>query len=375
MQKRILASLALGLGLAVSGAAQAQIKLGVAGPMTGNNAAFGAQLKNGAEQAVADINAAGGVMGQKIAIQVGDDAGDPKQGVSLANKMASDGVKWVVGHFNSGVSIPSSEVYQEAGMIQITPASTNPKFTERSMWNTFRTCGRDDQQGAVAGTYLASHFKGKKVAVVHDKTPYGKGLADETQKAMESKGLKAVMYEGINTGEKDYSALVSKLKQAGIDAIYYGGLHTEAGLIIRQMRDQGLNAPMMSGDGITDKEFAQIAGPGADGTLMTFGPDARKNPNAKDAVAKFKAKNIDPEAYTLYSYAAVQILVQAATEAKSADPKKMADIMHSGKAFKTVIGDISFDKKGDITRPDYVVYTWKKGADGKIDYSGNEVGM
>ena len=375
MQKRILAGLALGLGLAVSGAAQAQIKLGVAGPMTGNNAAFGAQLKNGAEQAVADINAAGGVMGQKIAIQVGDDAGDPKQGVSLANKMASDGVKWVVGHFNSGVSIPSSEVYQEAGMIQITPASTNPKFTERSMWNTFRTCGRDDQQGAVAGTYLASHFKGKKVAVVHDKTPYGKGLADETQKAMESKGLKAVMYEGINTGEKDYSALVSKLKQAGIDAIYYGGLHTEAGLIIRQMRDQGLNAPMMSGDGITDKEFAQIAGPGADGTLMTFGPDARKNPNAKDAVAKFKAKNIDPEAYTLYSYAAVQILAQAAEAVKSADPKKMAEYMHSGKTFKTVIGDISFDKKGDITRPDYVMYVWKKGQDGKIDYSGNEIGM
>jgi branched-chain amino acid transport system substrate-binding protein len=375
MQKRILAGLALGLGLAVSGTAQAQIKLGVAGPTTGNNAAFGAQLKNGAEQAVADINAAGGVMGQKIAIQAGDDAGDPKQGVSLANKMAADGVKWVVGHFNSGVSIPSSEVYQEAGMIQITPASTNPKFTERGMWNTFRTCGRDDQQGAVAGTYLASHFKGKKVAVVHDKTPYGKGLADETQKTMESKGLKAVMYEGINTGEKDYSALVSKLKQAGIDAIYFGGLHTEAGLIIRQMRDQGLNAPMMSGDGITDKEFAQIAGPGAEGTLMTFGPDARKNPNAQEAVAKFKAKNIDPEAYTLYSYASVQILAQAATEAKSTDPKKMADVMHSGKAFKTVIGDISYDKKGDITRPDYVVYTWKKGADGKIDYSGNEVGM
>jgi branched-chain amino acid transport system substrate-binding protein len=375
MQKRILAGLALGLGLAVSGTAQAQIKLGVAGPTTGNNAAFGAQLKNGAEQAVADINAAGGVMGQKIAIQAGDDAGDPKQGVSLANKMAADGVKWVVGHFNSGVSIPSSEVYQEAGMIQITPASTNPKFTERGMWNTFRTCGRDDQQGAVAGTYLASHFKGKKVAVVHDKTPYGKGLADETQKTMESKGLKAVLYEGINTGEKDYSALVSKLKQAGIDAIYFGGLHTEAGLIIRQMRDQGLNAPMMSGDGITDKEFAQIAGPGAEGTLMTFGPDARKNPNAQEVVAKFKAKNIDPEAYTLYSYASVQILAQAATEAKSTDPKKIADVMHSGKAFKTVIGDISYDKKGDITRPDYVVYTWKKGADGKIDYSGNEVGM
>ncbi len=375
MKTGLLTGIALGLGLAVSGAAQAQIKLGVAGPITGANAAFGAQLKNGAEQAVEDINAKGGVMGQKIVLQTGDDASDPKQGVSLANKFAADGVKWVVGHFNSGVSIPASEVYQESGIVQITPASTNPKFTERSLWNTFRTCGRDDQQGAVAGAYLASHFKGKKVAVVHDKTPYGKGLADETQKAMEGKGLKAVLYEGVNTGEKDYSALVSKLKQQNVDVVYFGGLHTEAGLIIRQMRDQGLKAPMMSGDGITDKEFVQIAGPGADGTFMTFGPDARKNPNAKDAVAKFKAKNYDPEAYTLYTYASVQILAQAAEGAKSTDGKKIAEYMKSGKTFKTVIGDITFDKKGDITRPDYVMYVWKKGADGKIDYSGNEVGM
>jgi branched-chain amino acid transport system substrate-binding protein len=375
MKTGLLTGIALGLGLAVSGAAQAQIKLGVAGPITGPNAAFGAQLKNGAEQAVEDINAKGGVMGQKIVLQTGDDASDPKQGVSLANKFAADGVKWVVGHFNSGVSIPASEVYQESGIVQITPASTNPKFTERNQWNTFRTCGRDDQQGAVAGTYLSTHFKGKKVAIVHDKTPYGKGLADETQKAMEAKGLKAAMYEGVNTGEKDYSALVSKLKQQNVDVVYFGGLHTEAGLIIRQMRDQGLKAPMMSGDGITDKEFVQIAGPGAEGTFMTFGPDARKNPNAKEAVAKFKAKNYDPEAYTLYTYAAVQILAQAAEGAKSTDGKKVAEYMKSGKTFKTVIGDISFDKKGDITRPDYVMYVWKKGADGKIDYSGNEVGM
>lgn len=192
---------------------------------------------------------------------------------------------------------------------------------------------------------------------------------------MEGKGLKAVMYEGINPGEKDYSALVSKMKQANVDVVYFGGLHTEAGLIIRQMRDQGLNAPMMSGDGITDKEFAQIAGPGADGTYMTFGPDARKNPNAKDVVAKFKAKNYDPEAYTLYTYAAVQVLAEAATSVKSTDTKKIAEFMHSGHKFKTVIGDLSFDKKGDITRADYIMYVWKKGADGKIDYSGNEIGM
>jgi branched-chain amino acid transport system substrate-binding protein len=357
----------------MSSAAQAQIKMGVAGPITGPNAAFGAQLKNGVEQAVEDINAAGGINGQKIQLSIGDDVSDPKQGVSVANKFAGEGVKMVVGHFNSGVSIPASDVYNESGIIQITPASTNPRFTDRKMWNTFRTCGRDDQQGAVAGAYLSSNFKGKKVAVIHDKTPYGKGLADETQKAMNAKGLKEVVYEGINPGEKDYSALVSKLKQAQVDVVYFGGLHTEAGLIIRQMRDQGLNAPLMSGDGIVSAEFVSIAGPGAEGTLMTFSPDPRKNPNAQEVVKKFRAKNYEPEAYTLYSYAAVEVLKQAAERAKSLDPKKIAEAMHSGQPFKTVIGELSFDKKGDITRPDYVVYAWRKGADGKIDYSGNEL--
>ncbi|CAH1658970.1 branched chain amino acid/phenylalanine ABC transporter periplasmic binding protein [Hyphomicrobiales bacterium] len=369
----LLASVALGFGLAFSGMALADVKMGVAGPITGANAAFGAQLKNGAEQAVADINKAGGILGEKIVLSVGDDVSDPKQGVSVANKFAGEGVKFVIGHFNSGVSIPASEVYNEAGMLAISPASTNPTLTERKLWNVFRTCGRDDQQGAVAGNYLADKFKGKNVAVVHDKTPYGKGLADETQKAMVAKGVKSVLYEGINTGEKDYSALVSKLKAANVDVVYYGGLHTEAGLIIRQMRDQGLKAPLMSGDGIVSSEFVSIAGPGAEGTLMTFAPDPRKNPAAKSVVEAFKAKNYDPEAYTLYSYAGVEIIKQAAEEAKSLDPKKVAEVIHSGKVFKTVLGDLSFDKKGDITRPDYVMYVWKKDADGKINYAGNEL--
>ncbi|MBS7698066.1 MULTISPECIES: branched-chain amino acid ABC transporter substrate-binding protein [unclassified Chelatococcus] len=369
----LLASVALGFGLAFSGMALADVKMGVAGPMTGGSASFGAQLKNGAEQAVEDINKAGGILGEKIVLSVGDDVADPKQGVSVANKFAGEGVKFVIGHFNSGVSIPASEVYNEAGILAISPASTNPTLTERKMWNIFRTCGRDDQQGAVAGAYIAQNFKGKNVAVVHDKTPYGKGLADETQKAMEAKGVKPVLYEGVNTGEKDYSALASKLKSANVDLVYFGGLYTEAGLIIRQMRDQGLKAPLMSGDGIVSSEFVSIAGPGAEGTLMTFAPDPRKNAAAKDAVAEFKKKNIDPEAYTLYTYAGVQIVKQAAEEAKSLDPKKVAEVIHSGKTFKTVLGDLSFDKKGDITRPDYVMYVWKKDADGKINYAGNEL--
>ena len=195
----------------------------------------------------------------------------PKQGVSIANKFAGDGVKFVIGPFNSGVTMPSSEVYQENGILEITPSATNPKITERNMWNIFRTCGRDDQQGAVAAAYIVKNFKGKKIAIVHDKTTYGQGLADETKKALTKGGMKEVLYEGVNVGEKDYSALVSKIKASGADLVYWGGLHTEGGLIVRQMRDQGVKAPLMGGDGITTDEFASIGGPGVEGTLMTFG--------------------------------------------------------------------------------------------------------
>jgi branched-chain amino acid transport system substrate-binding protein len=356
--------------LVAASSASAQLKIGVAGPLTGPNAAFGAQLKNGSEKAAEDINAKGGINGQQIQLVFGDDASDPKQGVSVANKMAGDGVKFVIGHFNSGVTMPASEVYQENGIYVITPSATNPKITERGMWNVFRTCGRDDQQGQVAGKYILSNFKGKKIAIVHDKTTYGQGLADETKKAMNAGGMKEVLYEGINIGEKDFSALVSKIKAAGADLVYWGGLHTEGGLIVRQMRDQGVKAPLMGGDGITDDEFASIAGPGAEGTLMTYGPDPRNRPEAKAVVEKFRHMTppFEPQAYTLYSYAAVQIMKQAAEAAKSLDPKKMADQMHSGAKYKTVIGDLSYDKKGDVTRLDYVMYVWKKDASGKITY-------
>ncbi len=351
--------------------AQAQVKVGVGGPFTGPNAAFGAQIKNGVEQAAADINEKGGINGQKIELVFGDDVSDPKQGVSVANKFAADGVKFVVGHFNSGVSIPASDVLAENGILQVTPASTNPKFTERGLWNTFRTCGRDDQQGGVAGDYIATALKGKKIAVVHDKTTYGKGLADETKKAMNAKGTTEVLYEGVNTGEKDFAALVGKIKASGADYLYWGGLHTEGGLIVRQMRDAGVKTVLIGADGIATDEFAAIAGPGAEGTLMTFAPDPQRRPEAQAVLKKFEARKFKPEAYTLYSYAALEIVAAAATAAKANDGKKAAEAMRAGKPYKTVIGDIAFDKKGDITRPDYVMYTWKKGADGKIGYVQN----
>ncbi|MFV0279698.1 MAG: branched-chain amino acid ABC transporter substrate-binding protein [Rhodoblastus sp.] len=374
MKRRLLSGAAFAAVLVIAAPALAQVKLGVDGPITGSVAAFGAQLKMGVEQAAEDINAAGGVNGKKISVEVGDDASDPKQGISVANKFVGDGVTWVVGHFNSSVSIPTSSVYMENGLLQVTPASTNPALTNpdprtgQSKWNVFRTCGRDDQQGAVAAEYLAKNYKGKKIAFIHDKKAYGKGLVDETKKALNALGVTEVLYETINPGEKDYSAVVSKLKAADVDLVYYGGEHTEAGLIVRQMRDQGMKTVLMGGDGIASEEYAQIAGNGAEGTLMTFPPDPRLNPAAAEVVKKFEAKKFNPETYTLYSYAAVQVMQQAATAAKSNDPQAMAKVMHSGMTFKTVIGDISYDKKGDVTRADYVVYRWLKGPDGKITY-------
>lgn len=372
MKKSLLSAVAVTAVLAFSGSAWADILIGVAGPITGPNAAFGAQLQKGAEQAAADINAAGGINGEQIKIVIGDDVSDPTQGVSVANKFVADGVKFVVGHFNSGVSIPASEVYAENGIMQITPASTNPQFTERGLWNTFRTCGRDDQQGAVAGAYIAANFKDGKVAIIHDKTPYGQGLADETKKAANGAGVTEVMYEGINIGDKDFSALIAKMKEAGVTAVYYGGLHTEAGLIMRQLADQGLKAAFMSGDGIVSNELASIAGDAVDGTLMTFAPDPRKNPAAKEIVEKFRAAGFEPEAYTLYSYAAVQVIAGAAAAAGDLDPAKVAEAAKAKGPFATAIGELGFDEKGDITRPDYVMYTWKKGDDGKYSYFETE---
>ncbi|MEW6452814.1 MAG: branched-chain amino acid ABC transporter substrate-binding protein [Pseudomonadota bacterium] len=360
MKKIWLAGLALGAVLAFTGAGSAQdISVAAAGPMTGGEASFGRQFKNGAEMAVADINAAGGVLGKKLKLEIGDDACDPKQARSVAEKFAGMKMAFVAGHYCSSSSIPASEAYAEGNVLQVTPASTNPTFTERNLWNTFRVCGRDDQQGGVAGAYIARQFKGKNVAIIHDKTTYGKGLADETKKALNKAGGKEKLYEAYNKGDKDFTALVSKLKLNNIDIVYVGGYHQEAGLILRQMRDQGLKTVLMAGDALADKEFASITGAAAEGVLFTFGPDPRKKPTAAAIVEKFKAKNIDPEGYTLYTYAAFQIWSQAAAKAGTTDAKKVAAAIKSGK-WDTVIGPIAYDKKGDITVIDYVVYQWDK---------------
>ena len=367
-----LIGLALGASFALSTAATAQdIPVAVAGPMTGSYSAFGRQLKNGADMAVAEINAAGGVLGKKLALDTEDDACDPKQARSIAEKIGSANVPFVAGHYCSSSSIPASEAYADSNVLQITPASTNPLFTERKLWNVARVCGRDDQQGQVAGEYIAKNFKDKNIAILNDKSTYGKGLADETKKALNKAGVTEKMYESYNQGDKDFNAIVSRLKQQNIDLVYVGGYHTESGLIVRQMRDQGLKTILMAGDALADKEYASITGPAGAGTLFTFGPDPRKKPTAAAIVEKFKAKNIDPEGYTLYTYAAFQVWSQAAAKAGTTDPKKVMETMKAG-SWDTVIGTLDFDAKGDIKQLDYVVYKWDdKGGYAEVNPKGS----
>lgn len=349
---------------AFAGAANADLVVAIAGPMTGQYASAGDQIRKGAEMAVADINAKGGVLGQKLILEVGDDACDPKQAVSVANTMVNKKVVFMHGHWCSSSTIPASDVYAEAG-IPMATVSTNPQVTERGLKNLFRIMGRDDQQGLVAGTFIAEKFKSSKIAVIDDKSAYGKGLADEIAKGMTGKGVKPALRESITAGEKDYSALVTKLKSAGVDVLAFGGYHTEVALILRQAQQAGLKLTVLGGDTMTNSELITATGAAADNVYFTFAPDPRKNPAAEGVVKKFRDAKVEPEGYVMYAYAAMQLFADAATQSKSAKMSDVQKTMAKG-SFDTVIGKLSFDAKGDNKAPGFAVYKWQGG---KYDYA------
>jgi branched-chain amino acid transport system substrate-binding protein len=358
-------ALAVATALGVSAFAQADIKIGVAGPMTGANAAFGEQYMKGAQAAADAVNAAGGVNGEKIVLVKGDDACEPKQAVTVAKDLTNQKVAGVVGHFCSSSTIPASEIYDEAGIIAITPGSTNPQVTERGLSAMFRMCGRDDQQGIVAGDYIVDVLKGKKVVVLHDKDTYGQGLADATKAQLVKRGVTPVLYEGLTRGEKDFSAVVTKIRAAGADVVYFGGLHPEAGPLVKQLRTEGLkDVKFMSDDGIVTDELVTTAGGPqyVDGVLMTFGADPRMLPESKAVVDAFRKAGTEPEGYTLYAYASVQALAAGFNGAKSNKGEDAAKWLKANPV-KTVMGEKAWDAKGDLKVSDYVVYQWDK--DGK----------
>jgi branched-chain amino acid transport system substrate-binding protein len=359
--KKTLFASVLCASMALSGAAMAEVlKISVAGPHTGAYAAFGEQLWRGAEQAAKDINAAGGINGKMLELVKSDDACEPKQAVAVANRAVdADKVVGVVGHFCSSSTMPASEIYADADVLTITPASTNPQVTERGLPTMMRMCGRDDQQGIVAGDYIVKKLGAKRVAVIHDKDTYGQGLADATRAQLRKNGLTEVLYEGLTRGEKDFNALVTKIRSLNADAVYFGGLHTEAGPLVRQMREQGVNAAFISGDGIVSEDFATAAGGNnfVKGVLMTFGADPRKNDAGKAVIEKFRAAKYEPEGYTLYSYASMQVLAAALKGSGSTSGAKMAEWLKKNPV-DTVMGQKAFDAKGDLVVSDYVMYGW-----------------
>lgn len=341
-----------------------EIKIGVSGPHTGPYAAFGEQLWKGAVQAIEDINAAGGINGAKLVAVKGDDACEPKQAINVANRLIEqDEVTAVLGHFCSSSSIPASEVYYDSDVLMITPASTNPTVTDRGLDMVMRVCGRDDQQGQVAGDYIADNLNADRVVVIHDKDTYGQGLADATLDQLDARGVNVVLYEGLTRGEKDFNALVTKIRSLSPDVVYFGGLHNEAGPLLRQLRDQGVDAWFISGDGIVSDDFVKATG-GPEflsKTLMTFGADPRNensNPAGAELVERFRDTGYEPEGYTLYAYVGIQVIAEAlkANEGETSGSYLSDWIKDNGA--DTVMGRKDFDAKGDLTVSDYVMYRW-----------------
>ncbi|MBF0358776.1 MAG: branched-chain amino acid ABC transporter substrate-binding protein [Magnetococcales bacterium] len=347
------------------------VKIGVAGPFSGPVAAFGDQFWRGAEQAAHDINANGGVAGKKILLVRGDDSCEPKQALSVANRLVDlEEVNAVMGHFCSSTTVTASEIYADAGLLMITPASTNPMVTERGLPTIFRTTGRDDQQGTVAANFVVDKLHAKRVAIIHDKTTYGLGLAEAFKARLNTLGVTQVLFDGLTRGEKDFNALVTKVKGKHADVVYFGGIHNEAGPFARQLKEQGVSAPMVSGDGIVSDEFVLSAGgPGyAEGVYMTFGADPRKIPAGASVVAGYRKRGIEPEGYTLYSYATIQVIAAAMVgSGTTTDGEKMAEWLHNN-SVDTIMGKKSWDAKGDLTILDYVMYRWDdKGGYGEVE--------
>ncbi len=366
MKKRnILQAAVFGLLLSTSGALADDITFAVAGPMTGQLANIGDQFKQGAQAAADAINAAGGINGKQIKLSMEDDQCDPKQAVSIANRIVANGIKFVDGHACSGSSIPASAVYAEGGVMMMSPASSNPVMTDDAAakgWTTImRLYTRDDAQGAFIGPWIAKKYAGKNVVILHDKSAYGQGVADAVKATMNKDGLKEVFYDGINAGEKDYSALVTKLKEMKADVVYFGGYHPEAGLILRQAAEQGFKFQLIMPDSIASPEFWQIAGPAGEGTMFVFPSDPQAKPEAKEAVEKIKAGGFTPEGFTLFSYAVIQAFAQGIERAGSDDPVKVAEALKNGEPIHTVVGDVTFDEKGDLKNASYDINQWHDG--------------
>jgi len=355
--KKLVTAVGTSVALMAAGQAAAEIKIGVAGPMTGPVAQYGDMQFAGTRMAIERINANGGVLGEKLVAVEMDDACDPKQAVTVANRMVNEGVKFVVGHLCSSSTQPASDIYYEEGILMVTPAATSPAITERGYDTVFRTIGLDSMQGPAAANYIAAQDP-DRVAIIHDKQQYGEGIATAVRDTLEEKGIDIAMFEGITAGSKDFSALVTKIKQADVDYVYYGGYHPELGLILRQARQADVDATFMGPEGVGNDGITSIAGEAAEGLLVTLPPAFDQKAENQELTKAFAEKGEDPSGpFVLTSYAAVQVIADGIEMAESTDPFEVAEALRSG-TFETPIGTIEYDEDGDMESFEFVVYEW-----------------
>ncbi|MFY3308717.1 branched-chain amino acid ABC transporter substrate-binding protein [Achromobacter ruhlandii] len=358
----VIAALGVAAGLAFSAGAQAQtIKIGVVGPTTGAVTQYGDMVREGVDTAVERINAAGGINGKKLETVVIDDGCEPKQGPVAANRVVNSKIGFVVGHVCSGATIAAADIYNNEGVVMVTPSATSPALTDGKNYEfIFRTIGRDDQQGPAAAKFILEKLKPKKAAVLHDKQSYGQGIATAVKNDLEKGGVPVAIFEGINAGDSDYSAVITKLKSQGVDFVYYGGYHPEMGLLLRQAAEQGVKAKWMGPEGTGNPDINAIAGDAVEGMLLTLPADFTQNAANAEIVKAFAAKKHNASgAFQMTAYTATQVIADGIKGAGSEDPTKVAKYLHAN-SFDTPIGKVSWNKQGDLTNFQFDVFVWHK---------------
>ncbi|MGZ8156035.1 MAG: branched-chain amino acid ABC transporter substrate-binding protein [Burkholderiales bacterium] len=343
----------------------ATVRIGSASPLTGPQAHIGIDIRNGAQLAIEDANAAGvEIGGRKVRFELvaEDDEANPTKATTVAQKLVDSKVAGVVGHFNSGASIPASKVYSDGGVPQISPSSTNPKYTQQGFKTTFRVVAHDDQQGPTLGRFAIDNLKAKSIAVIDDSTAYGQGLADAFERTAKEGGAKIVAREHTTDKDTDFKAILTKIKGRNPDLIMFGGIDPQAGPMVKQMSELGIKAKFIGGDGMQTPNFIKLAGPAADGVMASMpGLPKEKMPGGATFLQKYKAKfNSDVELFAPMGYDAVMVFIDAMKRAGSTDPAKFLPEM-SKTSYQGVIGPIAFDEKGDLKNGPITVYVVKGG--------------
>jgi branched-chain amino acid transport system substrate-binding protein len=350
------------LAMALAPIVKAEVLVGV--PLTDNpnTSEYDKHIQVSAELAAADLNVKGGVVGEQVRLIFANDECKPEPAAAVAEKFGEQGVVFVNGHLCSGAGLAASKIYEQAGILMITGTAASPKLTDEGGANVFRICGRSDQEGLMAASYLAEQWGEKDIAILHDGSTYGQGVAEFTKAYVNRMGGQEALFEQYTPGKDDYTEVVAKLETAGINVVYIGGYPQEIGRIIRQAKEKGYELQLVSGKGVgADPAFGKIAGAAADGALVTASRDTRQAPEAAEVMAAFRGRGIDhPDIDALYSYSVFQVWSQAVAHAHSLDLAKVTEALHSNQ-FDTVIGKVAFDKEGDVTESGFEWLVWTKG--------------